>query len=194
MEELLGDQSVQSPACSHDFPQRIWVLGSSCAAGKSTLAKELGQALGVRAIELDALRWGPEWSRRPAAEVRAQLVSRLEAKPCVVDGNATSVGLDLLELADLIIWLDPPLWKCLFLLVRRSYRRIATGERVCGTNRESLASLLGWNRGLLFKCIKKHRRSRRSFIPQLAPYRYVRLQSHREVRSWLSVTFPSKDA
>lgn len=42
---------------------RILIIGSSCA-GKSAFARALGSQTGLRAIELDALYWGPQWMPR----------------------------------------------------------------------------------------------------------------------------------
>ncbi|HKS92649.1 MAG TPA: hypothetical protein VJQ83_12025, partial [Tepidiformaceae bacterium] len=52
--------------------KRIVVVGPSCS-GKSTLAEQLGAALDLPYVELDALFWRPNWTEPEDEEFAAQL-------------------------------------------------------------------------------------------------------------------------
>ena len=52
--------------------RRMVVVGSS-GAGKTTLAQELADRLGVPHVELDALHWGPNWTATPTEIFRPRV-------------------------------------------------------------------------------------------------------------------------
>ena len=101
--------------------RRIVVLG--CAgAGKTTLARRLGQALSAPVFVLDDL-----WVRlQPAGDTQAfrdHLRDLHRAEAWVSDGNFAAVSFDVrLMSADVIIWLERPRWVCLWRAVTRVLR------------------------------------------------------------------------
>jgi adenylate kinase family enzyme len=67
--------------------RRIAVMGSSCA-GKTTLAGQLAERLGVPHVELDALHHGPNWTEATAEELKAKLEATLAPLDgWIADGN-----------------------------------------------------------------------------------------------------------
>jgi adenylate kinase family enzyme len=130
---------------------RIAVVGTTCS-GKTTLAKRLAERHGAPHIELDALHWGPGWSEPSDDEFRARVEAALTAEDWVADGAYHGkLGGLVLERADLVVWLDPPLPTILGRLGVRTLRRIRAGEELWGGNREtwrgaifSRSSLLLW--------------------------------------------------
>ncbi|MCH2623795.1 MAG: AAA family ATPase, partial [Acidimicrobiales bacterium] len=86
--------------------RQIAVVGCS-GSGKTALARQLADQLGLEHIELDALAQLPGWTLRPADELRADLEARLlAAHGWVTDGNYESmVGDTHLNQADTIVWL-----------------------------------------------------------------------------------------
>ena len=44
------------------FPYKKLVVIGTTSSGKSTLAEQLADKLGLDFIELDALNWGPNWT------------------------------------------------------------------------------------------------------------------------------------
>jgi adenylate kinase family enzyme len=99
--------------------QRIMILGSG-GAGKSTLARQLGDVLSLPVTHIDQLFWQPHWH----AVERDTLIARQHAvvtqPQWIMDGNYTST-LDIrLAHADTVIVLNMPRWLCLYrVIVRR---------------------------------------------------------------------------
>ncbi len=62
------------------------MVGSG-GAGKSTLAREIGQRTGIPVIHLDQHFWKPGWVETPAEEWRAMQNDLLAADCWIVDGN-----------------------------------------------------------------------------------------------------------
>jgi adenylate kinase family enzyme len=89
-------------------PKRILIFGPS-GGGKSTLARRIGERLGLPVIHLDAINWSPGWvqiERDPFSERVAEAAAR---DTWVMDGNYTATHLDLrLSRAEALIWLDLP--------------------------------------------------------------------------------------
>ena len=87
--------------------ERILVLGP-CGAGKSHLARALGERLGLPVIHLDKEYWRPGWVEPPREEWAAR-VEELIARPrWIMDGNYGGTLARRLERAQLVINLDYP--------------------------------------------------------------------------------------
>jgi adenylate kinase family enzyme len=99
--------------------RRILVIGNS-GGGKSTLARKLGEKLGLPVIHLDVLFWKPGWVERDRDEYRASVVAALAAPDWICDGNFTSTFGMRMALSDTIIWIDRSRFLCLFRAIRRA--------------------------------------------------------------------------
>jgi len=171
-------------------PRRVVVLGTT-GAGKSTLSGRLAELLGVEHVELDAFQHGPNWTPRPREEFAARVAAVAELPGWVVDGNyASRVGDVLWPLADLVVWLDLPLWVLLPRLVRRTTRRIRSRTMLWGVNQERWSGLFG-RESLLLWAVQSHPRQRAELPPRLADLRrrgvgVVRLTSGRAVDRWFA--------
>ncbi|HEV2363906.1 MAG TPA: MATE family efflux transporter [Caulobacteraceae bacterium] len=104
--------------------RRIAVLGGG-GAGKSTLARRLGEALGLPVVHLDRLVYGPGWVRRDAEALRAGLLPAFERDAWIVEGTYAEASALTLPAADLVLWLDQPVWLRLF----RSWRKTVIHRR-----------------------------------------------------------------
>ncbi len=93
---------------------RIAILGGA-GAGKSTLARQIGEARGLPVVHLDRVVFGPGWTRIAVPTARERLASMLEPGAWVVEGTYAELADLSLPRADLVIWIDQPallrLWR-----------------------------------------------------------------------------------
>ncbi|HSI36090.1 MAG: AAA family ATPase [Phycisphaerae bacterium] len=100
--------------------RRILVIGPP-GAGKSTLARRLGAALGLPVVHLDRYFWRPGWVMAGREAFNRDVGRLLEADAWVIDGNYQR-NLDLrLSRADTVVYLDLPRWRCLARVARRIF-------------------------------------------------------------------------
>lgn len=101
--------------------RRVLVLGCP-GAGKSTLARSLGEALSLPVVHLDKLWWKSGWVNRTEGEFDALLDAVLLGEEWVIDGNYLRTLPRRLARCDAVVLLDYPRRLCLF----RALRRILT--------------------------------------------------------------------
>ena len=103
----------------------------------------------------------------------------------MVDGNyGGKLGGLVLDRADLVVWLDPPLRTVLWRVLRRTVRRVRTGDELWSGNRETWRNALLSRDSLVLWAIKTHGRFRRRAPANLARRNAVRLRSAAEVDAW----------
>ena len=125
--------------------KKIVIVGCG-GAGKSTLARELGQRLRLPVIHLDALFWKPGWVMIPKDEERRRLAELLVEPAWVIDGNYNSTMPIRFEAADTIIFLDFPVWLCLWRVLKRwlQYRGHSRPDMSPGCPEKLNWQFLGW--------------------------------------------------
>ena len=97
--------------------RRIIVIGNA-GAGKTTVAKLISRKLDIPFYSLDKVVWLPNWKVTPLIE-RKQLIYNLINKDMwVIDG----VSFDVLNAADIIVFLDIPRYICYTRLFFRNLR------------------------------------------------------------------------
>lgn len=167
-------------------PNRIAIVSTTSACGKTTLGKALAAKLDARFIELDALVHGPGWVETPDDVLRATLSPLLEAERWVVDGNyEAKVGELVLARADLVVWLDLPASVWMPRLAARTMRRWLLRETLWNGNRESLRTVFWGRDSLVGFALRSYRQRRRAWPSRFAGYRYLRLRSPAEVERFL---------
>ncbi|WP_028644161.1 ATPase AAA [Nocardioides sp. URHA0020] len=114
-------------------PRRILVAGVS-GSGKTTLAARIGDVLGLRHTEIDALFHGTGWTPRP--EFEADVEAFTSAESWVTEWQYSPVRRLLAERADTLVWLDLPYPVVLGRVVRRTLRRRLRRERLWNGNVE----------------------------------------------------------
>ena len=90
---------------------RIFITGNA-GSGKTTLARQIGEALGLPVFGLDSIVWLPGW-RKASSAVREAQVAELISKPdWVIEGVSSTV----IEAADIVVFLDvnrrTAFWRC----------------------------------------------------------------------------------
>ena len=169
---------------------RIAVVGTA-GAGKTWVAAEAARRLGIRHVELDALHWGPGWSKPTVEGFRASVAEATAGQAWVADGNYGAVRDIVWGRAQLLVWLDFPLWLALGQLSCRTIRRVVTQEELWGRNRETFRGVLLARDSLLLHAIRTHGSRRAKYGELLAnpPYdrlHVVRLRSRKEATKWLT--------
>lgn len=100
---------------------RIMLIGPG-GAGKSTLARELGERLGTTVLHLDALLWKPGWKLTTRDEQKEIQRDLFDGDRWIVDGNYGAT-MDLrLQAADTVIFMDMPRRVCMYGIIRRRIR------------------------------------------------------------------------
>src|SRR5947209_14117981 len=99
--------------------QRIVVSGST-GAGKTTLARAIARRLDIPHVEMDALFWEADWTPAPDDVFFQRVRDATAGDAWVVDGNYTRARHLLWPRADIVIWLDFPLWVIFPRLLRRT--------------------------------------------------------------------------
>ena len=169
--------------------RKISVIGS-CCSGKTTLAAQLAQRLGVPHVELDALHHGPNWREATADELRAKVEETLaKVDGWVVDGNYMGkLGTYVIDRADMIVWLDLPLRMLLRRIWRRTHAR--RRDRVQLWHEGNYETWRGWWL-LTTYTIRTHHRRRRYWPPRFEGKNVVRLRSPADANAWLAA-FPGR--
>jgi adenylate kinase family enzyme len=128
------------PLRHDDDVQRVVVLGRG-GAGKSVLARRLGEVTGLPVVELDTLFWQPGLTAMdPArwAECQGQLIQR---DAWIVDGDLGPYDSGLqtrLQAADTVILLDFAFLRCAWRTIRRGRERSDYWHWVWAYRRRSL--------------------------------------------------------
>ncbi|WP_019071615.1 adenylate kinase [Streptomyces hokutonensis] len=169
--------------------ERILVVGAT-GAGKSTLARGVGERLKVPYHEMDALYFtGPDWT---VNETLTDDVLRLTAEPrWIVDSIGSPEVRDLLwEKADTVLWLDYGRRVIMPRVLRRSLRRTVTRERIFGGNRETWVGWLSREHPVWWAWSQHAGRraeiGRRTNDPRFAPLTTLRFDRPRETAAWLA--------
>jgi adenylate kinase family enzyme len=180
--------------------RRVVVTGET-SAGKTTFSRALAHRLGVPVIELDALFWGPSWSKPAPDEFRARVAERIAGDAWVVDGNYSAVRDLVWPRADTFVWLDPPFPVLLWRLFLRTNRRIRSREELWSGsgNRERFSNAYLSRDSLYVWLFRAYRRHQRAWPKALSRPEHAHLQIHRlrgsgEAQRWLESVMPLPDA
>jgi adenylate kinase family enzyme len=125
--------------------RRVVVLGRA-GAGKTTVARGLGDALNVPVIHLDALYWNADWTPvRPDsfAERQRAVIAR---DSWVLDGNYTSAAgfPERLDRADAIVIVEAPMAVCVWRVIRRWLAFRGRARPDLGASERLTLSFLRW--------------------------------------------------
>ena len=171
--------------------RRVIVVGSS-GSGKTTLARGISQALGSPHIELDAMRYGPNWTETPDDIFREKVGDATQEDIWVVDGNY-SIARDVLwPKATTLIYLDYSVGVIMRRLIARTLRRNIKREVLWNGNKENILDnfKIFSNESVIAYSLKNHWRRRRDFTrlfehPDYAHVQKLRFHTPRATEEWL---------
>ena len=93
--------------------ERVMIIGCG-GAGKSTLARKLGEKTGLPVVHLDQIWWEPgNWQHLEKPEFDGRLCAEMEKEQWILDGNFNRTIEARLEKCDTVIYLDYPRIVCL---------------------------------------------------------------------------------
>jgi adenylate kinase family enzyme len=98
---------------------KIAIIGSP-GSGKSTLALKLHKILHIPLIHIDQYFWKPGWQRPDREEFRKIHDQLCDAPEWIIEGMATRHFEYRLQKANVIIFLDVPLYICLYRIYKRA--------------------------------------------------------------------------
>ena len=91
----------------------VMIIGCG-GAGKSTLARKLGEKTGLPVVHLDQIFWEPgNWQHLEKPEFDARLCAEMEKEKWILDGNFNRTIEARLAVCDTVIYLDYPRIVCL---------------------------------------------------------------------------------
>ena len=162
--------------------QRILIIGCG-GAGKSTLARALGEKTGLPVVHLDSLFWEPGWVESSREVFDARLMAELEKPAWIIDGNYARTLPVRLQKCDTVIYLDFPRWLCIFGVLKRV---LTTYGTVRPDMPEGCPERFDWE--FLKWVWNFNARNREKMFAQLQtlpPERLILLRNRREVRNFL---------
>ena len=93
--------------------ERIMIIGCG-GAGKSTLARKLGEKTGLPVVHLDQIWWAPgNWQHSSREEFDSRLMEEMKKSRWILDGNYNRTMELRLNRCDTVIYLDMPRIVCL---------------------------------------------------------------------------------
>ena len=93
--------------------ERVMIIGCG-GAGKSTLARKLGEKTGLPVVHLDLIWWERgNWNHLEKPEFDQRLLAEMEKPRWILDGNFNRTIEARLAVCDTVIYLDYPRLVCL---------------------------------------------------------------------------------
>lgn len=100
------------------------ILGCT-GAGKSTLARAVGERTGLPVVHLDLLFWEPGWVEAPQERARRELAAAAARPRWIIEGNFLPAGGEpdpRFARADAVVFLDVARLRCLWRVLTRLVR------------------------------------------------------------------------
>ena len=99
--------------------ERVMIIGCG-GAGKSTLARKLGEKTGLPVVHLDQIWWEPgNWQHLQKPEFDVRLMVELEKPRWILDGNFDRTMAERIRYCDTVIYLDFSRFACLMGVAKR---------------------------------------------------------------------------
>lgn len=150
--------------------KRIVIIGTSCS-GKSTLAKNISNKLGIKHYELDNYFWKENWTESTNEEFTKKVMDIIAEKNWVICGNYSKVRELIWSRATDIIWLDYSFYLVLFRSIKRSFIRSLTKEKVCNGNIETFKQSFFSKESIILWVINTYKRRKNQYSVLLKDFR-----------------------
>ena len=163
--------------------RRVSIIGSG-GAGKSTLAREMGNILGLPVIHLDREHWKPGWQETPKDEWHRKVEEIAAGEAWITDGNYGATMEIRLAASDTVIYLDYPRHICIYRVIRRGikYRNQTRPDMAEGCTEKFNLEFLEW----LWQFPNRSRPRIERLLTELGPEtNLIRLTSPAETERYL---------
>jgi len=166
--------------------ERIAIIGCG-GSGKSTVARQLAEALRVPVTHLDTIYYDAEWKPLPQEEFAAKQEKLVAGERWIIEGNYASTLPIRLRAADTVVFLDLPAVACLWGIAQRRWR-YRGGQHI----QDGVYDRITWS---FVRYIVGYRRSMRPRVSQLirehAPEaQLITLTSRRQANRLLETLSP----
>jgi energy-coupling factor transporter ATP-binding protein EcfA2 len=172
------------------LPHRISIVGPP-GSGKTTLASDLAGLLGITHIELDAIKWGPNWAEASSEALLAGAIEAMRVDGWVVDGNYGDIRGEVWAQADTVIWLNYPVPLIQVRLFKRTVRRMIRKEVLWNDNVEDWKEHFLSRETLFLYSLKATYRLPRIYpmffkAPEFSHLDTFEMKSTGQTRNWLA--------
>lgn len=98
--------------------ERVLIIGCG-GAGKSTLARQLGEKLNIPVVHLDKLFWKPGWVESSKEEIDEKIRMEMAKPQWIMDGNYNRTLPQRVQYCDTVIYLDFSRFACIRGVLKR---------------------------------------------------------------------------
>ena len=164
--------------------ERVLIIGCG-GAGKSTLARKLGEKTGLPVVHLDQIWWSPgNWQHLERPEFDKLLLEEMEKPWWILDGNFNRTLELRLEKCDTVIYLDYPRIICLKNWIGRVIKNWghARADMAEGCNEWLDPDMVKW----IWNFNKKNRKRYYELLDQAEGKQTIILKSRREAKKFLN--------
>ncbi len=163
--------------------ERIMIIGCG-GAGKSTLARAMGEKLNIPVVHLDKLWWRPGWEHVSQEEFDALLGEAVQKEKWILDGNYNRTMPLRLPYCDTIIYLDFSRLACLLGVAKRiltTYGKVRP-DMGPGCRERIDLDFLKW----VWNFNKEHREKNYRLLRQAQGVQTIVLKNRRQVKRFLA--------
>ena len=162
--------------------ERIIIIGCG-GAGKSTLARQLGEKLNLPVVHLDQLFWKPGWVESTKDEIDVKIMAELAKPKWIIDGNYNRTLTERIRHCDTVIYLDFSRLACLMGVAKRiltTYGQVRP-DMGAGCPERFDAQFLKW----IWNFNRKHRENYYRMLNETEGIEKIVLKNRRAVKLFL---------
>ena len=162
--------------------ERIIIIGCG-GAGKSTLARQLGEKLNLPVVHLDKLFWKPGWVESTKDEIDAKIMEEMSKPKWIIDGNYNRTIAERIRHCDTVIYLDFSRLACLMGVAKRILTTYGTvrPDMGAGCPERFDPEFLKW----IWNFNRKHRENYYRLLNEAEGIETIVLKNHKAVKRFL---------